>query len=285
MSLIQKNKLLSEISTFKVGGPAKYYAKVTSQQEFQSLIPFLQQEKMPFLVVGKGSNLLFDDRGFDGLIIHNTINWLNRDNHLLSVSSGYSFALLGTQIARKGYSGLEFASGIPGSVGGAVFMNAGASGKETADSLTSVTFLHLFGEMQVYKKEEIEFSYRFSSFQKMEGFILSAEFHLQKDPEARKRQIELALQRKKTQPLWEHSAGCIFRNPPVNSAGKLIEEAGLKGFQIGGAKVSDLHANFIVNVEKATAKDILSLIDYVKNGVREKKKVSLVPEVRYIPFS
>ncbi len=285
MSLIQKDKLLSEISTFRVGGPAKYYAKATTKDQLSYLLHFIRKEKIPFTVIGKGSNVLFDDHGYDGMIIHNAISECSIQKNEVYATGGYSFALLGTKTAREGLSGLEFASGVPGSVGGAVYMNAGANGKETCEMLISVTFLHLSGEESHLSQDEMRFSYRFSSFQEMEGIIFSANFQLEQDPQAKKRQIELAMERKKNQPLWEHSAGCIFRNPTHYAAGKLIEEAGLKGYRIGGAMVSDIHANFIVNAAGATSKDILALIRHIQDVVREKNRVFLVPELRYIPHS
>lgn len=287
MSLLdfQQNKLLSELCTFGIGGPARYFSEVRSIEEMQATLKACYQHKIPVLVLGKGSNCLFDDRGFNGAVILNKIDFLERpEPNIYHVGAGYSFSLLGNQTARQGWTGLEFASGIPGSVGGAVFMNAGANGRETCDYLTSVDYISVDGIAQTLNKGDLHFAYRTSSFQKMGGAIVGATFILSPSESARNKQIEIIEYRKKTQPLRDKSAGCIFRNPEHNHAGALIEKSGLKGACIGDAKVSEIHANFIVNSGKATAKDILSLISEVKVQVKEKTGVELESEVRYIPF-
>lgn len=285
MNSFQQNKLLSELCTFGIGGPARYFTEVKTIEEMQQAIITCQQQKIPLLILGKGSNCLFDDRGFNGAVILNKIDFLERPQpHIYHVGAGYSFSLLGNQTARQGWTGLEFASGIPGSIGGAVFMNAGANGRETSQCLTSVDFISAEGTLQVWNKSDLHFAYRTSSFQKMVGAIVGATFMLSPSKTARNSQIEIIEYRKKTQPLRDKSAGCIFRNPECNHAGALIEKSGLKGLTIGNAKVSEIHANFIVNAGKATAKEILSLIAEVKAQVKEKTGIELESEVRYIPF-
>jgi UDP-N-acetylmuramate dehydrogenase len=273
---LQKNRKLSEFSTFGIGGPIRLFLEVYSPEEMEEAISLGE----PFLVIGKGSNCLFDDQGFDGLVILNKIDYCNWNGDEVSVGSGYSFSLLGVQTARQGFSGLEFASGIPATVGGAIFMNAGANGKETADCLKSV--LYFDGKRREFKKEELRFAYRTSSFQKMKGAILGATFTLQRQSEARTNQLKIIDYRMKTQPLKEKSAGCIFRNPAHTSAGALIERCGLKGLRVGGAKVSDVHANFIVNDANASSKDVLQLIELVQERVFEQTGISLESEIRLI---
>lgn len=273
---LQENRFLSEFSTFAIGGPIRYFLEVSTIEEMEEALSFGH----PYLIIGKGSNSLFDDQGFDGLVILNKIDSCNWQGNDVSVGSGYNFSLLGVQTARKGFSGLEFASGIPASVGGAVFMNAGANGKETADVLKSV--LYFDGKRKELSRAELAFSYRTSPFQKMKGAILGATFSLTPEPTARATQLQIVDYRMKTQPLKDKSAGCIFRNPPGHSAGRLIEECGLKGIKIGGAKVSEIHANFIVNEAKATSKDVLTLIALVQEKVLEKTGVHLESEVRII---
>jgi UDP-N-acetylmuramate dehydrogenase len=283
-SQFENDKPLSELSTFGIGGPALFFTEVQKIEELQEILKDCFVKKLPFFVVGKGSNCLFDDRGFNGLVIHNKIGFYHFDWPIIHVGAGYSFSLLGTQSARKGWSGLEFASGIPGSVGGAVYMNAGASGTETSESLIEVSFVDEMGELEVLTRDQISFSYRFSTFQNRKGVIASAKFLLHPFEEARKKQLGIIDYRTRTQPYSDLSAGCVFRNPESHSAGALIQQCGLKGKRIGGAEVSTMHANFIVNKGGATCKDVLELADDVKKRVREKTGIDLEMEIRWIPF-
>ncbi|MFI5334451.1 MAG: UDP-N-acetylmuramate dehydrogenase, partial [Chlamydiales bacterium] len=240
---------------------------------------------LPYLIVGKGSNSLFDDRGYNGLVILNKIAFCDEnESGKFHVGSGYSFSLLGAQTARKKWAGLEFASGIPASVGGAVYMNAGANGCETKDTLVDVTYITEEGTSEVLPKEAVTFGYRFSSFQQKKGAIVSATFQLHPSEEARRKQLKIIEYRTETQPYGEPSAGCVFRNPSGNFAGALIEQAGLKGAKIGGALVSLLHANFIVNGGGATAKDVLALASHVQEQVKQKTGIDLEMEIRYVNY-
>lgn len=278
-------KPLREVSTFQIGGPARFFKEAHSIEEMQQLLNYCRKHQLPYFILGKGSNCIFDDRGFDGLVILNKIDFLEkRGENGFYVGAGYSFSLLGVQTARQGWTGLEFASGIPGSVGGAVYMNAGAGGSDTSQILASVEYINEAGAKVVYSKEELSFSYRTSPFQNMRGAIVAAEFRLQPSQEARKKQLELVGYRTKTQPYHEPSAGCVFRNPLGGHAGVLIEKAGLKGTRVGGARVSELHANFIVNSGKAQAQDVLELMTVVKQQVKEKTGFELESEVRVIPY-
>lgn len=276
---------LSELSTFGIGGPAKAFAKIETIEQMQALLKECYRDKTPFLVIGKGSNVLFDKRGFNGLVIQNKIAFFKTPSPgVYHVGAGFSFALLGTRSAQAGFSGLEFASGIPASVGGAVFMNAGANGMETESALESVDFVDETGELHTLMKADIAFSYRSSSFHKKKGAIVGATFRLSPSDTSRKKQIEIVRYRMETQPYGDKSAGCVFKNPEGLSAGKLIEEAGLKGFELGGAKVSPKHANFIINDKEATTEDVLKLIDEVKARVYETHNIKLENEVRVIPY-
>lgn len=283
--MLQKNIPLSKFTTFGIGGPARYFAEVDKIDQIPPLFLFCQENKLPFMVIGKGSNTLFDDQGYNGLVLLNKLNEFKELSPTrFLVESGFSFSLLGTKTARTGLSGLEFASGIPGSVGGAVFMNAGANGKETCEAVESVDYLHVDGTTSNYKREELIFSYRHSPFHEMKGMILAATFTLKPSPDARERQIEIVNKRKKSQPLQEMSAGCVFRNPRINPAGQLIEICGLKGERVGGALVSPLHGNYIVNTGNATARDVLQLVSLVQERVKEGTGEALQMEVRYIPY-
>lgn len=281
---IVKNKFLSELSTFGIGGPARYFVEARTIDQMQEALLFSRNENLPVFILGKGSNCLFDDQGFDGLVILNKIDFFETPSMgTFRVGAGYSFSLLGVQTAREGWAGLEFASGIPGSVGGAIYMNAGANGSATSDYLASIEYVTEFGEYQILKKEEVHFEYRYSSFQKMKGAIVGATFSLTANEQARQKQLTIIQYRKSTQPYGQKSAGCVFVNPACGYAGAIIEESGLKGMQIGGAKVSEMHANFIVNTGNATASDVLNLIRFIQNHVKEKMEIELECEVRIIP--
>lgn len=274
---LQKSRFLSEFSTFGIGGPINSFVEVSTVEEMEEAFCL----KMPKIVIGKGSNCLFDDKGFDGLVILNKIDFCTWSELEVTAGSGYPFSLLGVQTARKGLSGLEFASGIPATVGGAVFMNAGANGGDTCSCLKSV--LYFDGSVRrEFLREELTFGYRISPFQKMNGVILSATFQLKPLPEARKAQLQIVDYRMKTQPLKEKSIGCIFRNPPNQSAGALIDRCGLKGTLVGGAKISEIHANFMINHAGASAEDVKRLIRLVQEKVLEQTGVWLEPEIRMI---
>lgn len=280
----EQNKPLSEVSTLGIGGPARYFLEVSTVEELADVIGECNRENIPYILLGKGSNTLFDDRGFCGAVISNRILGLQEEGDLIHVGAGYSFSLLGVQMARKGRAGLEFASGIPGTVGGAVYMNAGANGGETANLLVSVQYVTETGEVRRYLRDEMTFGYRSSSFQKLKGAIAGASFRLGACPDARKKQLEIIEYRTRTQPYSDKSAGCMFRNPASSSAGALIDKCGLKGLKIGGAEVSLLHANFIVNKGGATAADVLELAARIKAQVLEMTGVALEMEVRYQPY-
>ena len=278
---LQKNRFLREFSTFGIGGPIHSFAEITSLLDLQEAFAFARAENLPILSIGKGSNSLFPDRGFDGLALlfkNDSCEW--RENRV-RVGAGYSFSLLGSQSARRNLSGLEFASGIPASVGGAIFMNAGANKRETADSLVQVTFVHKDGRVQEYMRSELAFSYRKSPFHAMPGAIFEAIFELTPLESARKNQLALLDHRMKTQPLKEKSAGCVFLNPPGPlSAGALIEKCQLKGVSVGGAKVSEVHANFIINTGEAKASDVLDLIALVQERVLRETQIALKTEIQ-----
>lgn len=280
---ILENVSLSSYSTMGLGGPAKFFTKAESEEEMREAFAFAKKLNVPFLVIGKGSNSLFHDRGFAGLAILNKIDFFNDlGEGVFHVGGGTSFSLLGVKTARMHYAGLEFASGIPATVGGAVYMNAGASGKETKDTIESVDYMDTDGNIRRYQREELQFSYRKSMFQKMKGAILSATFRLSQNQEARGKQIAIVQHRTKTQPYGEKSCGCAFRNPEGNFAGALIEKCGLKGARVGGAEVSHLHANFLINKCDAKAEDIRSLIELIKKTVKEKEGIDLEVEVCFI---
>lgn len=275
-----ENAPLSRYTTFGIGGPARYLVEVTTIDELQNILAFAHRESVPTLVIGKGSNLLLSDSGFEGIAILNKIVTYTREGLLISVGGGYSFSLLGKRTARENLSGLEFAAGIPATVGGAIYMNAGIGSEQTCDPLIEVTYVSEAGQIEVYPKEALSFSYRTSPFQKMRGVIAGARFQLSVSIEARKKVQELTTRRLATQPYKEKSAGCVFRNPPGGlSAGALIDQCGLKGVKRGGAEVSAVHANFIINRAGASANDVLELAAYIQDQVKRKTGITLEKEL------
>ncbi|MCH9625369.1 MAG: UDP-N-acetylenolpyruvoylglucosamine reductase [Chlamydiales bacterium] len=282
----QKKKSLKKFSTFGIGGPARYFSEARSIEQMQQMLAYADQVQLPICILGKGSNALFDDRGFNGLVILNRIDFLRSDleKGLFCAGSGYSFARLGKQTARLGWTGLEFASGIPATVGGALFMNAGAMGQQTCDSLVAVKYVNEKGELEHLLKAELEFGYRTSSFQHRQGAIVEGRFKLAPSKTAKSAQNTLLSARLQTQPYGEKSAGCAFRNPALKPAGKLIEECGLKGQSVGGAQISLKHANFIVNQGGASAENVLGLIQKIKEQIHQKTGILLEEEIRYIPY-
>ena len=242
---------------------------------------------MKWRAIGRGSNLLVSDKGIEGVVIKlgEELNHLEVNETSITVGAGYSLVSLAVTISKRGLSGLEFASGIPGSVGGAVYMNAGAHGSDISKILTEAHILFEDGSFEWVTNEEMDFSYRTSILQnKRPGIVVETKFKL---TAGNKDEIIAIMQknkdyRKQTQPWNFPCAGSIFRNPLPYSAGRLVEEAGLKGYQIGGAQISSMHGNFIVNAGNSTAEDVLQLIEYVKKTIFDLYQVKMETEVEII---
>jgi UDP-N-acetylmuramate dehydrogenase len=280
----KQNVPLSTLSTFGIGGAALWLFRAEQKEDLQEALGFVSKEKCPFMVLGRGSNCLFSDEGFLGVVIQNRVNsFQDLGDGLFEVGGGVSFPSVGTRTARDGWGGLEFAVGIPGSVGGAVFMNAASHTQHTADSVAWVDYIDEQGAMVRLKREELSFGYRYSSLQNRRGAIAGVGFCLKRDETAILCQQEMVERRKRTQPIHDRSAGCVFRNPPGASAGALIEQAGLKGMVIGGAEVSRVHANFIVNRHGATARNVIDLMNHIREVVAQKTGVLLESEIRIVP--
>jgi UDP-N-acetylmuramate dehydrogenase len=284
---VKKDEELARHTTMKIGGPADLFIEPTSIEGLKKTMQLVQKYRVNWRAIGRGSNLLVSDQGIEGVVIKlgNNLKDMKLDGTQLTVGAGYSIVALAVLISKKGLSGLEFASGIPGSVGGAVYMNAGAHGSDISKILTDAHILFEDGSLQWLTNDEMEFSYRTSVLQrKRPGMVVEARFQL---TEGDKEQIVAVMQknkdyRKVTQPYDSPCAGSIFRNPLPHFAGKLIEEAGLKGFQIGGAQISEMHGNFIVNAGNAKAFDVLQLIEYVKKTIMEKYNIQMETEVEII---
>jgi UDP-N-acetylmuramate dehydrogenase len=284
---VKRNELLSQHTTMKIGGPADIFIEPSSLENIQKVMTFLKERQIPWRAIGRGSNLLVSDKGIEGVVfkLGSGLDHLIINDSTITVGGGHSLVSLSTLISKKGLSGLEFASGIPGSVGGAVYMNAGAHGSDISKILTKAHVLFEDGSIEWLSNDEMEFTYRTSVLQKKRpGIVLEAEFQLTKgDRTAIVSQMQKNKDyRKETQPWNFPCAGSIFRNPLPNYAGKLIEDAGLKGFQIGGAKISEMHGNFIVNAGNAKAKDVLDLIQYIKDTILNSNGIKMETEVEII---
>lgn len=273
-------------TTFRVGGPAKYLAAPTLAVQVQKLIELCRNSGTPYYVVGNGSNLLVSDSGFEGMIIliGQGMSEITVNGCAVTAQAGALLPKLAVTAAEAGLCGLEFAAGIPGSVGGACVMNAGAYGGELKDVLTRVRALTPDNELRDFKPEELELGYRQSIFINGGYVVLEAGFGLApRNPEDINARIaELAAKRREKQPLEYPSAGSTFKRPEGFFAGRLIEEAGLKGRGVGGACVSEKHAGFVINKGGAAAQDIYDTIRLVIDEVRKKHGIILEPEVRII---
>lgn len=284
---VKKHEPLANHTTIKIGGPADLLIEPSSIQNLGKTLNLIRKYQVGWRAIGRGSNLLVSDDGIEGVVIKlgSGLDHMDVNGTVLTVGAGYPLVSLAMKISRQGLSGLEFASGIPGSVGGAVYMNAGAHGSDISKILTEAHILFEDGTMKWLSNEEMEFSYRTSVLQKKRpGIVIEARFQL---TEGDKDKIVEVMQknkdyRKDTQPWNFPCAGSIFRNPLPNYAGQLVEEAGLKGHQIGGAKISEMHGNFIVNAGNATACDVLNLIEHVKKTVFELYQVKMETEVEII---
>jgi UDP-N-acetylmuramate dehydrogenase len=284
---VKEQEPMSNHTTIKIGGPADIFVEPTSIENLEKLMKLILEFNLQWRAIGRGSNLLVSDNGIEGVVIKlgGGIDSLELNDQQITVGGGHSLVSLATMMSKKGYSGLEFASGIPGSVGGAVYMNAGAHGSDISKILKKARILFDDGTIGWLSNEEMEFSYRTSVLQKKKpGVVLEAVFQL---TSGEKNQIVSEMQKNKdyrrdTQPYNYPCAGSIFRNPLPNYAGKLIEVAGLKGFSIGGAKISEMHGNFIVNAGNATAKDVLDLIDHVKKTIYDLYEIKMETEVEIV---
>lgn len=288
---IEWDSPMSRWCTLQVGGPAKAIAMPANRAELQSLLAALAKLGVSWRVIGRGSNLLVSDAGYDGVIVMLGRKFAaiaertgeKTGETLVQVEAGCSLMKLVNWCAAQGLAGLEFAAGIPGSVGGAVVMNAGAWGKEMSDALSSVTFLRQSGEFAERKKDALAFSYRHLDAESM--VVVAAEFSLQAgDRQAiESRAGQLMRDRKEKQPQGLANAGSFFKNPAgMPPAGKLIQDAELKGVSVGGAQVSEVHANFLVNTGSATSQDFFDLMRLVQEKVFERFGVRLEPEVHIL---
>ena len=281
----KKDEIMKNHTSFKIGGKADFFVIPKTFEELKAVICELNRLEMPYFVIGKGSNLLVSDNGIEGAVISlSEFNKIEIENNTITAGAGVSLARLCTFARDNSLSGLEFAYGIPGSLGGALYMNAGAYGGEMSQVVASATVLTSDGELQEIDSKDMELGYRTSVFKTSGAIILSAKFTLQtKNMDEITAQMEELLGRRvDKQPLEYPSAGSTFKRPVGHFAGALIEQNNLKGVSVGGAMVSEKHAGFVINYDNATANDVLALMQKVKSVVLEKDGVELEPEVIFV---
>ena len=282
----RENEPLAAHCTFKIGGPAQLFVQPQTEQQLCSVAALCKEQAVRYYLLGNGSNILFADEGFAGVVID--ISALGSDiaveGNMLTAGAGVRLVALCRAALEHGLSGLEFAYGIPGTVGGAVYMNAGAYGGEMKDVLTVVRYLTTEGKVVQASAAELDLSYRHSIFEENGGCILSAQFALQPGNAAdiRAKMDELMAKRVDKQPLDKPSAGSTFKRPAGAFAAALIDQCGLRGFRHGGAAVSDKHCGFVVNLGGATCADVLALCDEVRAIVKEKTGYELEKEIRVV---
>lgn len=283
---ILEQEPMAKHTTFGVGGPADWYLIPESYDSFLFAIRQAREWKLPYVILGNGSNILVRDEGIRGIVISTEkLNQIEIRGKRMMVGCGAKLSQVAAVAQKNGLRGMEFAAGIPGTVGGAIVMNAGAYGGEMADIVEETVYLDVIDRMISVKGEEHEFGYRTSFFKKEPSrVVVSSIIKLELgDPQRIRQDIEeLAEKRREKQPLDLKSAGSTFKRPEGHFAGQLIEQAGLKGFTIGGAQVSEKHAGFVVNLGNATAQDILDVMETVKKRVYETSGVELEPEVKVL---
>ena len=283
---IKTEELMSKHTSFRVGGPAKVFLTVRSEESLSKVLKLLKESQLPYFVLGNGSNLLVSDKGYDGVIVHlgKEFSYVKIEDCGIQAGAATFLGKVAGCAMEAGLTGLEFAAGIPGSLGGGVVMNAGAYGGELSQVITSVRAMNADGNIVELENHELLLGYRTSIFKVQPYVILQVQMEL---AQGNKEEIlwkmnEYNRQRREKQPLEYPSAGSTFKRPEGHFAGKLIMDAGLRGYRIGGAMVSEKHCGFVVNVENATAADVTMLMEEVDKIVFEKFEVHLEPEVRFL---
>lgn len=286
-TVVYQNEPMDKHTSFRIGGKADCLCEVKDTASLKKIIRLCRENSIPYFILGLGSNILVSDKGIDGIVIKlcgefNEIT-LSEDN-IIRCGAGSTLARLCVFARNMSLGGLEFAWGIPGSVGGAIYMNAGAYDGEIKNTAISAEYMDKDGNIRVYSGSELDFSYRHSVFTDTDNIILNASFKLMPKPQDKitERMQELMDRRKAKQPINHPSAGSVFKRPEGYYAAALIEECGLKGHTMGGAQVSPKHSGFIVNDNNASADDVMKLIAHIKKVVREEKNVDLCCEVKFV---
>lgn len=285
---ILEQEMMKKHTTFRIGGPARFFAVPDTVEKAAEIVRICREEAFPFYVIGNGSNLLVSDSGYEGLILqlYRNLSEIQVQGEDITVQSGAMLSVIAKKALEHSLTGFEFASGIPGTIGGACVMNAGAYGGEIKDVLTEVTVLTEENEIRTVCADELELGYRHSVIPRNNWIVLSARLHLQRGEKDRihDRMEELKVQRVSKQPLEYPSAGSTFKRPEGYFAGKLIMDAGLRGFAVGDAQVAEKHCGFVINRGNATAEEVRTLMETVSASVREKFGVTLEPEVKMLGF-
>ena len=280
------NEPMASHTTFKIGGPADYFVMPETIEELAAVLKLCKEENMPYFILGNGSNLLVGDKGFRGVVIqlYKNFDGICLEGTKITAKAGAMLIRVAKEAGKAGLTGLEFASGIPGTIGGAMVMNAGAYGGEMKDVVTAVTVLTKEGEIKTLSGEEMNFRYRGSVVEDEGYIVLEAVMELKEGnlEEIQTRMEELSLQRRTKQPIEYPSAGSTFKRPEGYFAGKLIQDANLRGYQVGGAQVSEKHCGFVINAGGATAADVMQLMQDVSDKVEMQFGVALEPEVKRI---
>ncbi|MFA0762190.1 MAG: hypothetical protein HZLCBSQH_002310 [Candidatus Fervidibacterota bacterium] len=280
------NEPMSEHTTLRVGGPADALVHVSTLSELRSLVQFCREREIPLFILGEGSNLIVRDGGLRGIVLRlgGQLQQIHFNTTKGTVGGGVYLPHLLVKAARRGLKGLERCTGVPGTVGGALISNAGTADEFIGDLVQSVTVLTEGGEVRELSRDELRFSYRWSNLREKGLIIVGATLTLEPDePSAIMERIRRRWHyRRQTQPVDQPCAGCIFKNPPGERAGRLLDAAGLKGVRIGDAQVSPIHANFIVNLGRATAKDVLTLAEHMRQTVYQRFGILLDYEVQIV---
>ena len=281
----RKDEPMKKHTTFRIGGPARFFYVPKNIEELKLIIQYCKNEKLKYMIIGNGSNMLFLDEGFDGAVIcvGSSMGNINVDNISIYAEAGALLSKVALSARDAGLTGMEFAAGIPGTIGGAIVMNAGAYGGEMKDIVSFVDILEADGNLRRYSNEEMQFGYR-RSIVDADKVVVGVGLKLAcgNVDDINARMDELKTARVSKQPLEFPSAGSTFKRPEGYFAGKLIDDCGLRGYRVGGAMVSEKHCGFVINYDNATAKDVLKLIDDVKNKVYDEYNVLLEPEVRIV---
>lgn len=273
---IKQNEPMSKHTAFKIGGPADIFIDIDNIEELKRVLEIIKNNNIPFKMIGNGSNILVRDEGFRGIILKNMLNNLKleeqEDKIIITASSGVKLGILGQKCLKKEIEGFEFASGIPGTIGGAIKMNAGAHGKEMKDIIYNVTYIDLTGNIKTISNKECKFEYRKSIFSKKNFPIIETKLKLKKGniDKIKENMQTYANYRKEKQPIEFPSAGSTFKRGTDFITAKLIDEAGLKGYSIGGAQISTKHSGFIINKNNATAQDVIDLAKHVQTTIKQK---------------
>lgn len=282
----KENVLLSQYTTFRIGGPARYFFVAKNTEDLIEAVKFARGKKLPFFILGSGSNLLVSDQGFNGLVIKAENQGLKLDKNIVTAEAGVPLAKLVKLSIDSGLTGLEWAIGIPGVIAGAVRGNTGAFGQSISESVEKVEVLNGELEKVVFNRSDCCFDYRESVFKKSRDVILCVELELERGDKEKSQETikEHLIQRLDKNPRGYPSAGCIFKNPKPLATGQLIDQCGLKGKKIGQAMISSKHANFIVNLGEAKAEDVIGLIKIIKESVKQKFGIDLQEEIQYLGF-